>query len=98
MKRSRVLVAAGTSLVLVLAACASTPGGTSEATSGDGGGGGGGGDLDAVRLQLQWAPQAQFAGYFAADKQGYFTAENLTEAAVHRVGWIVLGAWVMASR
>ena len=31
-----------------------------------------------VRLQLQWAPQAQFAGYFAADKQGYFAAENLT--------------------
>jgi ABC-type nitrate/sulfonate/bicarbonate transport system substrate-binding protein len=23
-------------------------------------------------------PQAQFAGYFAADKQGYFKAENLT--------------------
>jgi NitT/TauT family transport system substrate-binding protein len=31
-----------------------------------------------VKLQLQWVPQAQFAGYFAADKQGYFTAENLT--------------------
>jgi NitT/TauT family transport system substrate-binding protein len=31
-----------------------------------------------VRLQLQWAPQAQFAGYFAADKQGYFADENLT--------------------
>ena len=31
-----------------------------------------------VSLQLQWAPQAQFAGYFAADKQGYFAAENLT--------------------
>ncbi|MBA2720745.1 MAG: ABC transporter substrate-binding protein [Chloroflexi bacterium] len=31
-----------------------------------------------VRLQLQWTPQAQFAGYFAADKQGYFAAENLT--------------------
>ncbi len=31
-----------------------------------------------VRLQLQWNPQAQFAGYFAADKQGYYKAENLT--------------------
>ena len=30
-----------------------------------------------VRLQLQWAPQAQFAGYFAADKQGYYAAEGL---------------------
>ncbi|HEY7024243.1 MAG TPA: ABC transporter substrate-binding protein [Candidatus Limnocylindrales bacterium] len=31
-----------------------------------------------VSLQLQWAPQAQFAGYFAADKQGYYTAQGLT--------------------
>ncbi|HET7703429.1 MAG TPA: ABC transporter substrate-binding protein [Candidatus Limnocylindrales bacterium] len=31
-----------------------------------------------VRLQLQWVPQAQFAGYFAAEKQGYYKAENLT--------------------
>ena len=30
-----------------------------------------------VRLQLQWAPQAQFAGYFAAKEQGYYAAENL---------------------
>ena len=32
----------------------------------------------SVRLQLQWNPQAQFGGYFAADKQGYYKAENLT--------------------
>jgi NitT/TauT family transport system substrate-binding protein len=32
----------------------------------------------SVRLQLQWTPQAQFAGYFAAEKQGYYAAENLT--------------------
>jgi NitT/TauT family transport system substrate-binding protein len=31
-----------------------------------------------VKLQLQWVPQAQFAGYFAAEQQGYFAAENLT--------------------
>jgi len=31
----------------------------------------------AVRLQLQWAPQAQFAGYFAAKEQGYYEAEGL---------------------
>jgi NitT/TauT family transport system substrate-binding protein len=36
----------------------------------------------SVRLQLQWVPQAQFAGYFAADKQGYFAAENLTVTMV----------------
>jgi NitT/TauT family transport system substrate-binding protein len=37
-----------------------------------------GGAPATVRLQLQWAPQAQFAGYFAADKEGFYTAENLT--------------------
>ena len=31
----------------------------------------------AVRLQLQWAPQAQFAGYFAAVEQGYYTANGI---------------------
>jgi len=31
-----------------------------------------------VSLQLQWVPQAQFAGYFAAERQGYFAAEGLT--------------------
>jgi NitT/TauT family transport system substrate-binding protein len=31
----------------------------------------------AVRLQLQWVPQAQFAGYYAALDQGYYAAEGL---------------------
>ena len=34
-------------------------------------------ELTPVRLQLQWAPQAQFAGYFAAKEQGFFEAEGL---------------------
>jgi NitT/TauT family transport system substrate-binding protein len=33
--------------------------------------------LTEVSLQLQWAPQAQFAGYFAADREGYFADEGL---------------------
>jgi NitT/TauT family transport system substrate-binding protein len=33
--------------------------------------------LKAVSLQLQWEPQAQFAGYFAADREGYYAAEGL---------------------
>jgi NitT/TauT family transport system substrate-binding protein len=33
--------------------------------------------MTEVRLQLQWEPQAQFAGYFAADKEGYYAAEGL---------------------
>jgi NitT/TauT family transport system substrate-binding protein len=32
----------------------------------------------SVRLQLQWTPQAQFAGYFAADAEGFYEAEGLT--------------------
>ena len=35
------------------------------------------GETAAVRLQLQWAPQAQFAGYFAALGEGYYEAEGL---------------------
>ena len=77
MKRSRILVAAGTSLMLVLAACSQTPSASSDASDG-GGDGGDGGDLDAVQLQLQWAPQAQFAGYFAAQEQGYYEDQGLT--------------------
>jgi NitT/TauT family transport system substrate-binding protein len=33
--------------------------------------------LDQVRLQLQWLPQAQFAGYFAAVEQGFFEANGI---------------------
>lgn len=33
--------------------------------------------LDEVRLQLQWVPQAQFAGYFAALEQGYYEANGI---------------------
>jgi NitT/TauT family transport system substrate-binding protein len=32
---------------------------------------------DAVRLQLKWVTQAQFAGYYAALEQGYYADENL---------------------
>jgi NitT/TauT family transport system substrate-binding protein len=32
---------------------------------------------DAVSLQLKWVPQAQFAGYFAALDQGFYTEEGL---------------------
>jgi NitT/TauT family transport system substrate-binding protein len=31
----------------------------------------------SVSLQLQWAPQAQFAGYFAAKAEGFYTDEGL---------------------
>jgi NitT/TauT family transport system substrate-binding protein len=82
MKRSRIWLSLATSAMLVLAAC-SAPGTTTSpddgaaATDGGDGGDGGGGEAASVQLQLQWAPQAQFAGYFAAVEQGYYEEENL---------------------
>ena len=32
---------------------------------------------DSVKLQLQWVAQAQFAGYYAAEDQGYFADQCL---------------------
>jgi NitT/TauT family transport system substrate-binding protein len=35
------------------------------------------GETTSVKLQLQWLPQAQFAGYYAAVEQGFFEEEGL---------------------
>jgi NitT/TauT family transport system substrate-binding protein len=35
------------------------------------------GERESVTLQLKWVTQAQFAGYYAADEQGYYDEENL---------------------
>src|SRR6266540_329301 len=48
---------------VALAGCSSTPGGGSAKTP--------------IKLQLQWFPQAQFAGYFAALDKGYYGDEGL---------------------
>ncbi|HCY12747.1 MAG TPA: nitrate ABC transporter substrate-binding protein, partial [Gammaproteobacteria bacterium] len=32
---------------------------------------------DKVTIQLKWVTQAQFAGYFVAQNQGFYKAENL---------------------
>jgi len=56
---------------LVLSAC----GGGSDDS--DGGGDSASGDLTKVKLQLQWVPQAQFAGYYAAVEEGYYEDEGL---------------------
>jgi len=76
MKRSRIWLSVAMSSALVLAACGTQNGGDAsdapEASEG-----GGGGETASVRLQLQWAPQAQFAGYFAAAELGYYEEEGL---------------------
>jgi NitT/TauT family transport system substrate-binding protein len=72
MKRPRIWFSVATIATLVLASC----------TPAQDGGDGGDGDLDAVRLQLQWVPQAQFAGYFAAQELGYYEDEGLAVTLV----------------
>jgi NitT/TauT family transport system substrate-binding protein len=66
MKRSHRYLAAAGALALLLSACGpGTPGAsTSE-------------ELTPVSLQLQWFPQAQFAGYYAAVENGYYAEEGI---------------------
>jgi NitT/TauT family transport system substrate-binding protein len=63
MRVPRIGLAIGVSAMFVLAACQAGPGASVELTT--------------VRLQLQWFPQAQFAGYYAAQELGYYEDEGL---------------------
>ncbi|GAA3202916.1 ABC transporter substrate-binding protein [Microbacterium terregens] len=71
------------SAALILTAC-SGGGGASPTSDG-----GEDGELTQVKLQLQWLPQAQFAGYFAAAEQGYFKDEGLEVEIIPSGGDIV---------
>jgi NitT/TauT family transport system substrate-binding protein len=78
-------LAAGAAFVAAssfLAAC----GGDDDGGSGSGGGDGG---TTEVKLQLQWLPQAQFAGYYAAVDQGFFADEGLDVEIIPSGGDIV---------
>ena len=64
MKRTRTFLALTVGAGFLLAACSGgAPSQAPESTD--------------VRLQLQWAPQAQFAGYFAAEAEGYYDDQGL---------------------
>ncbi|MGV8913381.1 MAG: ABC transporter substrate-binding protein [Rhodoglobus sp.] len=67
---------------VLLAACSTGDGG-------DSGSSGSSDDLTEVKLQLQWLPQGQFAGYFAAADQGFFEAEGLDVEIIPSGGDIV---------
>jgi NitT/TauT family transport system substrate-binding protein len=68
---------------LALTACSPTGGGSGETEGADGG------ELTPVKLQLQWLPQGQFAGYFAAQELGYFEEEGLEVEIIPSGGDIV---------
>jgi NitT/TauT family transport system substrate-binding protein len=69
---------------LALTACSGSGGGTGETDGADGGD-----ELTPVKLQLQWLPQGQFAGYFAAQELGYFEEEGLEVEIIPSGGDIV---------
>lgn len=79
-RRTAAIGAAGLTAALILSACTGTGGNTD---------GNGDGDLTQVKLQLQWLPQGQFAGYFAAQDQGYFEDEGLSVEIIPSGGDIV---------
>jgi NitT/TauT family transport system substrate-binding protein len=65
MRLTRKLVVLAAAATVVLAACSSSGGSPSAAA------------LTPLKLQLQWFPQAQFAGYYAALDQGYYKNEGI---------------------
>jgi NitT/TauT family transport system substrate-binding protein len=79
-RRTAAIGAAGLTAALILSACTGTGGNTD---------GNGDGELTEVKLQLQWLPQGQFAGYFAAQDQGYFEDEGLSVEIIPSGGDIV---------
>jgi NitT/TauT family transport system substrate-binding protein len=76
----RYAVLAAAAAAALLAACSSSGSGTQS--SGSNGGSASSGTPDNVTLQLQWVTQAQFAGYIAALKQGFYKDQNLNVTIV----------------
>ena len=73
----RGLTAASVAVVsaIALSAC-SAPAADTDSASGDFE------PLTSIKLQLQWLPQAQFAGYYAALDQGYFEEEGFDDVEI----------------
>ena len=80
-RRVRLFATGLLALTLVAAACSDDDGGE----TGGGGGSTASGDcsqVDSVTLQLQWFIQAQFAGYYAAQDQGFYADQCLDVSIV----------------
>lgn len=67
------IVALFAAALIAVAACSGGGGGASTPSAEPSAGTG---ELVPIRLQLQWFPQAQFAGYYAALAQGYYADEG----------------------
>ena len=79
-RRFATFSAIGLTAALALSAC-------SAPTSEDGAGTTD--ELTPIKLQLQWLPQGQFAGYFAAQEQGFFEEAGLDVEIIPSGGDIV---------
>jgi len=76
MRRGLFAASVFTVAALALAACSGSPD-ASDSGSGD--------DFDPItslKLQLQWLPQAQFAGYYVAQEKGYFKDEGFDDVEI----------------
>ncbi|MFK4836739.1 ABC transporter substrate-binding protein [Microbacterium sp. ZW T2_14] len=75
-RRALAAASVATIAALALAACS----GASDENGGDTGE-----DfepLSEIKLQLQWLPQAQFAGYYVAQEKGYFEEEGFDDVEI----------------
>ncbi|WP_439563591.1 ABC transporter substrate-binding protein [Microcella sp.] len=79
-RRFATFSAIGLTAALALSAC-SAPADEGGADAPD--------ELTPITLQLQWLPQGQFAGYFAAQEQGYFEEAGLDVEIIPSGGDIV---------
>jgi len=68
-RRSLTVASVAAATAIALAAC-SAPAPAPDSSSGDFE------PITSIKLQLQWLPQAQFAGYYVALDQGYFEEEG----------------------
>ena len=82
-RRARATGALALAAALLLAGCAGAGDPPVETDDNDDEG------LTEVKLQLQWLPQAQFAGYFAAIDQDFFEEEGLDVEIIPSGGDIV---------
>ncbi len=75
-RRGLGLVSAAAVTALALAACSAQSGDDSGDADGDFT------PLTSIKLQLQWLPQAQFAGYSIAQEKGYFEEEGFDSVEI----------------